>query len=188
MPFISGKNNNFRFHFPKVFVPEEMEQKYMPLLKRIPGCMCETVIDFINYSIKSVELQVSPNQYEPIEQTDRGTPYKRSYRSDAHPDFLYTKDMTITFQLDSMYLCWFILCDVFMYYYCLKDPYLPKTPGMEILDMYDKVVYRITFDHLLFTGVTGLEFDFSSNEIDQKTFQTTWRANKVDLDIIPSKV
>ena len=188
MSFISGKNNNFRFHFPKVFVPDEIENKYSPLLKRIPGCMCETIIDFINYSIKSVELQVSPNQQELIEQVDRGTPYGRSSRSDAYPDFLWNKDMTITFQLDSMYLIWFILCELFMYYYCIKPKYLPKSPGMEILDMFGKVVYRITFDNLLFTSVSGLEFDFSSNEIDQKILTTTWRANKVDLVIEPSKV
>lgn len=188
MSFISGKNNNFRFHFPKVFVPEEYEDKYLPLLKRIPGTMCESVIDFINYSIKSVELQVSPNQQEVIEQVDRGTPYGRVSRSDAVPDLLWNKEMTITFQLDSMYLIWFILCDLYMYYYCVKPKYLPKSPGMEILDMYNKVMYRVTFEDLLFTSVSGLEFDFSSNDIDQKILTTTWRANKVDLKLEPSKV
>ena len=188
MSFISGKNNNFRFHFPRIFVPEEYEKKYNALLKRIPGCMCDTVVDFINYSIKSVELQVSPNQQDLIEQIDRGTPFGRASRSDAYPDLLWNKDMTITFQLDSMYLIWFIMCDLFMYYYCIKDKYLPKSPGMEILDVYDKVMYRVTFDNMLFTSVSGLEFDFSSNEIDQKVLTTTWRANKVDLVLEPSKV
>lgn len=187
MSLISGRNNNFRFHFPKVFVPEELEEKYNPLLKRVPGNMCESVIDFINYSIKSVELEVSPQQ-EVIEQVDRGTPFTRVSRSDAFPDMLWNRDMTITFQLDSMYLIWFILCELFMYYYCVKPKYLPKPPGMEILDMYDKVVYRITFEDLLFLSVSGLEFDFSSNEIDQKILTTTWRANKVNVVLEPSKV
>ena len=75
-----------------------------------------------------------------------------------------------------------------MYYYCVKPKYLPKTPGMEVLDMYDKVVYRITFDDLLFVSVSGLEFDFSSNEIDQKILTTTWKANKVNMVLEPSKV
>lgn len=187
MSFISGKNNNFRFHFPKAFIPEGFEDKYSPLLKRIPGCMCDTVIDFINYSIKSVELQVNPNQQEVIEQTDRGTPYGRVSRSDAYPDLLWNKEMTVTFQLDSMYLLWFIMCDLFMYYYCAKTKYLPKPPGMEILDMYNVVIYRVAFEDLLFLSVSGLEFDFSSNEIDQKILTTTWRANKVNLSIEPSK-
>ena len=59
MAFLSGKNNNFRFAFSKPFVPQEIEDKYSPVLNRIPGNMCTTVLDFLNYSIKSVNIQVS---------------------------------------------------------------------------------------------------------------------------------
>lgn len=184
--FVSGQNNNFRFTFPKVFVPEEIEKKYSVLLNRIPGCMCETIIDFLNYSIKSIELNVGLSQ-EIIEQVDRGTPYGRSSRSDAFPDLLWQRDMTINFQLDNMYIVWFILCEIYMYYYCRKEKYLPKSPGFEILDMYHKVVYRIEFTDLIFQSVSGLEFDFSSNTVDQKIISTTWRANKVTVKLEPSK-
>lgn len=188
MAFLSGKNNNFRFKFPKVFVPEEIEEKYNPILKRIPGIMCESVIDFINLQIKSVELQVNPQTYEPIVQVDSGTPYGRASRSDAYPDYLWRKEMTITFQLDHSYIIWSIMCELFMHYYQIKDKYLPKPPGMEILDCNNKVLYRITFTDLLFTGVSGLEFDFSSNTIDQKIMSTTWTANKINIDLVPSRV
>ena len=63
MAFLSGKNNNFKFSFPKPFVPDEIEKKYSPILNRIPGNMCTTVVDFLNYSIKSVELEVNPVEY-----------------------------------------------------------------------------------------------------------------------------
>lgn len=188
MAFLSGKNNNFRFKFPKLFVPKEIEDKYLPILNRIPGNMCTSVLDFINYSIRSVELEVSPEEYEPIEQIDRGTPYGRLSRSDFFPDFLWKKNMTITFQLDSAYIIWAILTDLFTYYYCIKDKYLPVSPGMQILDAYDKVLYRIEFEDLLYTSVSGLEFDFSSNEIDQKMITTTWRANKINVKLEPSRV
>ena len=188
MAFLSGKNNNFRFHFPKVFVPDEIEEKYKPILKRIPGIMCDSVIDFINLQIKSVELQVNPEQYQPIEQKDSGTPYGRLSRSDAMPDYLWKKEMTITFELDQAYLIWNILCELFMHYYQIKDKYLPKPPGMEILDCNHKVLYRIAFVDLLFTGVSGLEFDFSSNSIDQKTMTATFVANKINFDLEPSRV
>lgn len=188
MSFLSGKNNNFRFHFPKVFVPQEIEDEYSPLLKRIPGCMCESIIDFVNYSIQKVDLQANPDTYEVIEQVDRSTPYGRLSRSDKFPSALWKREITITFQLDSMYLIWFIMCELLMYYYCIKDKYLPKPPGMEILDMYNKVMYRVTFDNLIFTGVSNLEFDFTSNELDQKVITTTWIANKVNIEMEPSKV
>ena len=32
MAFLSGKNNNFKFNFPKTFVPDEIEKKYSPIL------------------------------------------------------------------------------------------------------------------------------------------------------------
>ena len=188
MVFLSGKNNNFRFHFPKIFVTDEIEEKYRPILKRVPGIMCDSVIAFINLQIKSIELQVNPETYQPIEQKDSGTPYGRISRSDAYPDYLWKKEMTITFQLDQAYLIWNIMCELFIYYYQIKDKYLPKPPGMEVLDCNNKVLYRITFIDLLFTGVSGLEFDFSSNSIDQKTITTTWSANKINFDLIPSRV
>lgn len=188
MAFLSGKNNNFKFQFPKLFVPQEIEDKYSPILNRIPGNMCTTVLDFINYSIRSVELEVNPAEYEPIEQIDRGTPYGRLSRSDLFPDFLWKKNMTITFQLDSTYIIWAVLTELFTYYYCIKDKYLPASPGMQIMDCYDKVLYRIEFVDLLYTSVSGLEFDFSTNEVEQKIITTTWRANKINVKMEPSRV
>ena len=100
------------------------------------------------------------------------------------------KLMTITFQLDSAYIIWAILVELFLYYYCAEPnpKYIPACPGMEILDCYNKSLYRISFVDLLYTGVSGLEFDFSSNEIDQKIVTTTWVANKVDVVLEPSRV
>ena len=189
MAFLSGKNNNFKFAFSKPFIPQEIEDKYSPVLNRIPGNMCETVLDFLNYSIKSVNLQVSPNAYDPILQRDRGTPYERIRRSNAYPDALFNKDMTISFQLDQAYIIWAILTDVFIYYYCDgEERFIPPFPGMEIMDCYNKIMYRIDFNDVLFTSVSGLEFDFSSDSVEQKTIETTWKVSKIDINFEPSRV
>ncbi len=192
MAFLSGKNNNFKFEFPKYFVPDEIDKKYSPLLNRIPGNMCTTVVDFINYSIMSVEIEVNPGEYDPIEQRDRGTPFRRLSRSGFYPDYLFAKNITITFQLDSAYLIWSIMVDLFYYYYCWDkkddEKYIPQLPGMEILDSYNKVLYRISFFNLLYTGISGLEFNFSSNGIEQKTITTNWVANEILMDFEPSHV
>lgn len=183
---LSGKNDNFRFKFPKTFVPDVIEDKYSALIKRIPGNMCETVIDFINCSMKSVELDVGMRQ-DVIQQIDRGTPFGRVSRSDAIPDMLWARELNITFQLDGMYLIWFILSELYLYYYCIKDKYIPKPPGMEILDALDKVVYRVEFTDLIFKGLDGLTFDMSDNSIDQKVITTNWQANKVSIELGISK-
>ena len=189
MAVLSGKNNNFRFAFSKPFIPQEIEDKYSSVLNRIPGNMCETVLDFLNYSIKSVNLQVSPNAYEPILQRDRGTPYERLNRSNAYPDTLFNRDMTITFQLDQAYIIWAILTEVFMYYYCDgESKFIPPFPGMEIMDCYNKIMYRLDFNNVLFTSVSGLEFDFSSDSVEQKSIETTWKVSRVDVNFEPSRV
>ena len=188
MAFLSGKNNNFRFAFGKTFIPQEIEDKYTPILNRIPGNMCETVLDFVNYSIKSVNLQVSPNSYDPILQRDRGTPYERMRRSSAFPDMLFNKEMTITFQLDQAYIIWSILTDLFMYYYCSdENRFIPPFPGMQILDCYNKIMYRLDFNDVLFTSISGLQFDFSSDTIEQKIIETTWKASRVEINFEPQE-
>ena len=189
MAFLSGKNNNFKFAFSKPFIPQEIEDKYSPILNRIPGNMCDNVLDFLNYSIKSVNIQISPNAYEPITQKDRGTPYDRIRRSNAFPDSLFNRDMTITFQLDQTYIIWSILTDVYMYYYCSgEDKFIPPFPGMEIMDCYNKIMYRLDFNNVLFTSVSGLEFDFSSDSVEQKTIETTWKVSKVNINFEPSRI
>ena len=52
MAFLSGKFNNFKFSFPKPFVPGEIEKKYSPILNRIPGNMCTTNVDLLKESKK----------------------------------------------------------------------------------------------------------------------------------------
>jgi hypothetical protein len=189
MAFLSGKNNNFRFAFSKPFIPQEIEDKYTPILNRIPGNMCETVLDFLNYSIKSVNIQVSPNGYDAITQRDRGTPYERVRRSSAFPDTLFNKDMTIIFQLDQAYIIWSILSELFIYYYCSdEDRFIPPFPGMEIMDCYNVIIYRINFNDVLFTNVSGLEFDFSSDSIEQKTIETTWKVSRIDIDFEHTRI
>ncbi len=189
MAFLSGKNNNFRFAFSKPFIPQEIEDKYSPVLNRIPGNMCENVLDFLNYSIKSVNLQVSPNAYETIMQRDRGTPFERIKRSNAYPDTLFNKDMTITFQLDQAYIIWSILTDLFIYYYCSdEERFIPPFPGMEIMDCYNKIMYKIDLINVLFTSVSGLEFDFSSDSVEQKTIETTWKVSKININFEPSRI
>ena len=59
---------------------------------------------------------------------------------------------------------------------------------MEILDCQNKVLYRIKFEDLLYTSVSGLEFDFSSNSVEQKSIETTWRMNRVHIDFEPSRI
>ena len=49
-------------------------------------------------------------------------------------------------------------------------------------------MYRLDFNDVLFTSVSGLEFDFSSDSVEQKTIDTTWKVARVDVNFEPSRV
>ena len=100
---------------------------------------------------------------------------------------LWAREINIIFQLDGLYLIWFIMSELYLYYYCCKDKYIPKPPGMEILDVYDKVVYRVEFTDMIFKGLSGLTFDMSNNTIEQKIITTNFAANKITINLEPSK-
>jgi hypothetical protein len=49
-------------------------------------------------------------------------------------------------------------------------------------------MYRIDFENVLFTSVSGLDFDFSSDSVEQKTIETTWKITKLNINFEPSRV
>lgn len=76
-----------------------------------------------------------------------------------------------------------------MYYYCSnEDKFIPPFPGMEILDCYNKIMYSIDFSDVLFTNVSGLEFDFGNDSVEQKTIETSWKVAKLNINFEPSRI
>ena len=53
---LDARNNLFEFHFPRNFIPKEISDKYKPYLNRMPGNIIEEPLDFLNYTIQSVNL------------------------------------------------------------------------------------------------------------------------------------
>ena len=46
---LSARNNQFKFDFPRNFIPEPIAKKYKPFLTRIPGGLIKEPIDYWNY-------------------------------------------------------------------------------------------------------------------------------------------
>ena len=65
---LSARNNQFRFSFPRTFVPKEIADKYRPYLNRMPGGLIKEPIDYFNYGIQSLNLP-GPS-YDPVTQND----------------------------------------------------------------------------------------------------------------------
>ncbi len=53
---LNARDNLFQFGFPRNFIPRSISEKYKPYLNRIPGNLIEEPIDFINYTIQSINF------------------------------------------------------------------------------------------------------------------------------------
>jgi len=184
MAILSGSNNQFQFWFSQNTIPQEIEDKYIPIIQRISGLPIESALDYLNYSIQSISLSID-NTYDPITQSDNGTKFGRNLRPVNVPDNNYQKELTITFQLDSSYIIYFLLKDIYDYYFRTADQkYLPNAQYITLLDGYGNRLYRIKLNEVLFTGISGFEMNFSDNTIDQKQITGTFKFETMDLEFL----
>lgn len=202
--FVSGVYSNFKFEFPKVLIPKEIEDKYIPYLERLPGNMITRVIDFLNYSIQSINLQINPQNYTPNLQKsvgwinphltrdtsgvpkgikEPGVRYDDSAPYDLQNNFV--KEMTITFQLDSSYLIYFLLFDIWTYYNSkFEEKYLPQSPGFEIIDGYGQLLYSINLEKMLMTSLSNLEFNYADTSVDMKTIEANFVCQSISIEYL----
>ena len=180
--FLPARNNQFEFFFSKNIVPDTIDEKYRPYFTRIPGGMVDKAIDFVNYGIQGFNLPGTT--FEVVEQRDRKTPYGRIYRSPFTPESTMTKEFTITNQLYDGYMNYFMWLDIFYYYYSdSQTNYLPGVPFIRIFDGSGYETLSIEFKNVLFTSIDNIDFNFSSNTIDMKTFNCTFRAQEVEIKL-----
>lgn len=179
---LPARNNQFEFFFAKTLIPEHINEKYMPYLQRIPSTPFDRCIDYVNYGIQGFNMQNV--QFDVVEQYDRKSPYSRIYRSSASPEKLMSKEFTITQQLYDGYVNYFLMLDLFYHYYSSsEDKYLNGVPFVRIFDGNGFEVFTIEYKNVLFTSIDGLDFNFSSNMIDMKTFNCTFRAQEVEIKL-----
>lgn len=179
---LPARNNQFEFFFAKTFIPDEIEKRYMPYLDRIPGNMFGRCIDYVNYGIQGFNMQST--QFDVVEQYDRKTPYNRIYRSPFSPEKLMSKEFTVTNQLYDGYVNYFLMLDLFHYYYSSAgDKFIPGVPFMRVMDGNGYEIFTIEYKNVLFTSIDGLDFNFSSNTIDMKTFSCTFRAQEAEIKL-----
>jgi len=186
---LNSRNNLFTFNFPKAFMPEEIVERYQPYLNRIPGNMITRPIDFLNYSIQSVNLP-GPS-YSAGEQTGKHG-RKRLHRDTTPDQELYAKEMTITFQLLDGYINYWMMLDMFKYWYSfpnqpefefVKEPYLPVGMNVRILDAEGNVLVTTELKRVLYTELGSLEMSFSDNTADFSTFDATFVYNELETKI-----
>ena len=174
----SARSNQFRFNFPRTFVPRSVVDKYKPYINRIPGNIITEPIDFVNYSIQSINFVGS--SYEPVEQVDNPG-IKRQYRGSLPTQELYGKELTVTFQLFDGFVNYWMMTDIFTHYYNLggEVPYIPEGSRLELLDSEGNIVISAEMQRVLFSSIADLELNFSTNTAEFITFDCTFIYNKL---------
>lgn len=181
--FLTGRNNQFRFEFPRTFVPKEIADKYRPYINRMPGSMIKEPIDLLNYTIQSINLP-GPS-YDPVTQTDfPGN--SRSFKSAQPFQQNFDKALNITCKAIDGYLNYWMCIEIFNYYYSLggnKNLYVPSPIGIQMLDAEGNNIVTAHIDQLIFNAVGALDLNFSSNTVEFQTFELNFTYNILDIRV-----
>ena len=98
---LKNRNDLFKIELPRVFIPGEVKERYMPYINRMPTTI-KDLSDIVNYSIQSISI---PNfNYQPVEQVKPGNQAQakgttRRWRQSMSHEMLIDRNFTITFQL-----------------------------------------------------------------------------------------
>jgi len=182
---LQNRNDLFKVEIPKIFIPQEIKDRYKPYLERMPTPI-DDISDLVNYSIQSISL---PNfNFEPVEQTQpgyddtkRGT--VRKFRASLSKEMLIDRNFTITFQLLDGNVNYWIMLETFFYYYAHenKKAFMCNIP-VRILDAEGICMYASTFVDCLFTGLNEFTMSYSEITPEFRTFECTFAFNELKID------
>lgn len=157
-----------------------MRERYDRYLERYPSNMFTRSIDVLNYGIQS--FSVSGFGYDVVRVLDRKHPYNQLHRPASSPENIMPKQLVITSRLCSGFINWLMFSELFQFYYNSPDhKCLPASPMITILDSVGTETIRIDLKNIQFTNISGLDFNFSSNTIDFKTFTCTFEAQEGEM-------
>jgi hypothetical protein len=177
----SAESNQFRFNFPKSFIPAEISAKYSKYMNRIPGNIISDPLELINYSIQTVSLPSF--SYDPVEQIDfPGT--KRQYLSSLPVTELFAKELTIGMQLFDGHFNYWMMYEIFLYYYSReKKIYLPDGFRLQMIDGEGNILVTIHFDRILFQTMPELNLNFSTDSVSFENFEVVFVYNNLRIDL-----
>lgn len=178
--FITARNSQFKFNFPRKFIPAEIADRYRPYINRMPGSMIKEPIDLFNYSIQSLSLP-GPS-FDPVSQNDFPGNTRR-FRTSVPKQELFEKSMTVTVKALDGYVNYWMAIELFEYYYNRsgKEPFLPEGVGIQMIDAEGNTYVTAKMQQMILTSVSSLELNFSSNTIEFQTFDLEFSYNILDI-------
>lgn len=197
---LSPRWDLFRFSFPKDFLPEPINDKYMNVLSKNAGVIV-TPIDYLNESIQSIsipgisDINIQQQQHSTNSIVRSNIPGKRVINTEPKTDITYTtsnnpldkieKEFRVKFRLNQGLFNYYMLYETIFYRICKPLDYGPdKVLYIEILDETGTIRSRIKFFDVYIDGIEGLEFDYSKLDRESNDFSVTFKFNNIDFEFL----
>ena len=177
---LSSISSNFVFNLPSDFLPQNVIDQYRPVLEK-NHVQYETVIDYINSTIKSVGIPglsiTTPEQY-----------IKRGKKINYKPvtninDILATNEIDIEFRSVDSDLNYFIIWDVFIKHYLdTRHAQYVQPFVITALDIKRDAIYDIHYREIILKSLSELRMSYNNQKYQEKTFNLTICFNWYDMD------
>lgn len=181
---LSSQSSQFIFNLPGDFIPQQLEDRYTPILEK-NWIQYESVVAYLNSTIKSVNfpgLSIEmPKQILP-----RGK--ERMYKPAKNvQDITTTHDLTVTFRSVDSDLNYWIMFDIFTRHYLdLEHQYV--TPfTITCVDIHRDAIYNIRFYEIILKTLQENTFNYSQQKVQAKDFTLVFHFNFYDIDFLLDK-
>lgn len=202
---LSPRADLFVFHFPKDFLPKEIEEKYTRIINRDKSVI-QTPIDYLNESIQAIDFpgmsdliteqaQHSPEHPENHNE-QRGLKGKRINVEPGRNNVSYSPknilsqlagEFTVTFRKNQGLYNYFMIYET-IFHKILKEYANVEKPDdvfyIDILDESSTIIGRIKLFQPRIDGIDGLQFNYNKLERQTETFDLKFRFNNIDFDIV----
>lgn len=178
---LSSQSSQFVYNFPSTFVPDEIAQRYEPLLRK-NHIQYETVIDYLNSTIKSVTFPgLSINM--PNQRLIRGK--QRDYKPSMNvQDIKTNRSITVNFRSVDSDLNYLIMQDLFYYHYLDVDNLYAVDFEMVALDIWWDAIYSVVYKEIILTALSENTFDHSSFRVNPKEFSLDINYNFSEINYL----
>ena len=172
---LSPRWDLFRFSFPKDFLPEPINDKYMNVLSKNAGVIV-TPIDYLNESIQSIsipgisDINIQQQQHSTNSIVRSNIPGKKVINTEPKTDITYTssnnpldkieKEFRVKFRLNQGLFNYYMLYETIFYRICKPLDYGPD----KVLDFYNRTDDSKKFFASQFRKVFGKSLTDTWNE------------------------
>ena len=196
---LSPRYDLIKFHLPKTFIPEKVEEKYTKLLNS-DAYTIKSAIEYLNESIQSITMpgisdltiiqeQHGANNINVVNNINGRLnvepKHEITYLSSGNPLEKMDKEFKVTFRTNQGLYNYFMLYETAFYYACREFRWEPESVMyIEILNEEGVVVSKVKFIDVYMDGIEGLEFSYNKIERESGTFDVTFKFNNIDFEHI----